>query len=388
MLVWLDCPPGGEQNSSMPALTTFPRLRRTFAWVFFFFAGILLPLVANSAETRLPDYFLRSWKTDNGLPDNAVTAAVQTRDGYLWIGTYGGLARFDGATFTIFNSGKEPGLQSDRITSLSEDKDGTLWIGHERGDLTRYRDGKFEPQNAHESGTRRKISAIGTDEAGDVWMLNEEGTLVRVRDGATCALPNTDGVTEMARDKEGRLWIASGGRLATLTQGRLRTNDPAIFGGYIQGLCPSHDGGVWIVSDRQVKKWSGSTVLEDRGTNPCSATVLAMVETGDGTLAMGSSSDGLYLLFTNRAFLHFNHENGFPNNWIRCVAEDREGTLWVGAGSVGLVALRSGNVQTLDAPDHWQGRMILSAAASRDGWSPPPRNGSATSISAMSSSAT
>jgi signal transduction histidine kinase/streptogramin lyase len=65
--------------------------------------------------------------------------------------------------------------------------------------------------------------------------------------------------------------------------------------------------------------------------------------------------------------LHFNHANGFPNDWIRCLAEDHEGNLWVGAGSVGVIALRPSKVQTLDAPDHWQGRVVLSATTSRDG---------------------
>ncbi len=327
----------------------------------------LAGLVAQGAESILPDYFIRPWRTDNGLPDNAVTAIVQTHDGYLWFGTYGGLARFDGAQFVIFNSANEPGLQSDRITSLSEDANGVLWIGHERGDLTCYRNGTFEPQKTRESGVRRKISAINTDGAGAVWMLNEEGTLVRVRDGLKCALPNTDGVAEMARDQEGNLWIASGGRLAELTDGRLQTNDPAVYGGYIQGLCGSRDGGIWIVSDGMVKKWNAGAVTENRGTNPCTATVIEMVETHNGCLAMGTSSDGLYLLFPNHAILHFNHANGLPNDWIRSVAEDREGTLWVGVGSAGVVAIRPGSIKTLEAPDHWQGRAILSAATSRDG---------------------
>lgn len=351
----------------MPASPKASRLCRWFARGYFLWACLFLVFAAGGAEPSPPDYFSRPWRTDNGLPDNAVTAIVQTHDGYLWLGTYGGLARFDGNRFISYNSANEPGLQSDRITSLYEDADGTLWIGHERGDLTCYRNGIFEPQKSRETGVRRKISAIGVDDTGATWMLNEEGTLVRVRDGAKCALPNTDGVAEMARDNKGTLWIASGGHLATLVQGRLEPKDPAVYGGYIQGLCASRDGGVWIVSDGRVKKWNGGVVTEDRGTNPCNATVVAMVETRSGCLAMGTSSDGLYLLFTNRAVLHFNHDHGLPNDWIRCLAEDREGTLWVGAGSGGAIALRPGKIRTLDAPDHWQGRVILSATASRDG---------------------
>lgn len=352
------------------SITVFiSRLRRICAWTFVGCLSFLCPVAASAADFNFsrPNYFIRTWTTENGLPDNAVTAMVQTREGYLWLGTYGGLARFDGARFVVFNSAQEPGLQSDRITSLSEDANGALWIGHERGDLTCYRNGHFEPQEIRKTGVRRKISAIGTDTAGDTWTLNEEGTLVRLRDGATCALPNTDGVVQMARDRDGKLWIASGGRLGTLVQGRLQTNDPSVFGSYVQGICASRDGGVWVLGNELVRKWNGGAVTEDRGVNPCNVGVTAMLETRDGTLAMGTSSDGLYLLFTNRAFLHFNHENGFPNDWIRSLAEDREGTLWVGAGSVGTMALRPGKARTLEAPDNWRGRVILSTTVSCDG---------------------
>jgi signal transduction histidine kinase/ligand-binding sensor domain-containing protein len=346
-------------------------LRDLYARSFWFFFLFFLAGAIVEAEPALPNYFVRSWKTDNGLPDNAVTAALQTRDGYLWLGTYGGLARFDGSRFAVFNSASEPGLQSDRITALYEDAKGVLWVGHERGDLTCYGDGKFESQNVQKTGARRKVLALNTDDRGDTWILNEEGTLLRLRDGAMRSLPNNDGVADMVRDRDGRLWVASGGKLAVLANERLdlltSTNTPNVFGNYIQGICPSHDGGVWIVGDGNVKKWNAFTMTEDRGTNPCNATAVAMLETSSGSLAMGTSSDGLYLLFTNRAVLHFNHANGFPNDWIRCLAEDREGTLWVGAGSAGVIALRPSIVETLDPPDHLQGRVALCATTSRKG---------------------
>lgn len=326
---------------------------------------------AGADEFQPPNYFPRSWKTENGLPDNVVTAVLQTRDGYLWVGTYGGLVRFDGLRFTVFNSASTPGLQSDRITSLFEDANGALWVGHERGDLTCYRDGKFESLAVHETGARRKITFLGVGPDGDIWMLDEEGTLVRARDGATCALPNTDGVAELAQDSRGNLFVASGGQLAVVENGRLKilsnTNDANGVGGYVQGVCRARDGGLWVVSDRRVRKWNGQTLAEDRGGNPGNATVVAMLETKSGALAMGTSSDGLYLLFPNRTVLHFCQTNGFPNNWIRCLHEDREGTLWVGAGTTGLTALRPGKIETLESPDHWQGRVALSVTAAHDG---------------------
>src|SRR3954469_11253001 len=83
------------------------------------------------------------WTTEKGLPQNSVTAILQTRDGYLWVGTFGGLARFDGLKFTIFDTGNSPGLKSNRIIALFEDHTGVLWIGTEQGGLSRYSQGAF-----------------------------------------------------------------------------------------------------------------------------------------------------------------------------------------------------------------------------------------------------
>jgi ligand-binding sensor domain-containing protein/signal transduction histidine kinase len=351
-----------------PAVVSAKIAVRTFVLAaFVFLAGFW----ARAADPEIPDYFPRTLSTENGLPDNAVTAVLQTRDGYLWIGTYGGLARFDGVRFTVFNTSTQPGLQSDRITSLYEDPRGALWIGHERGDLTCYRDGKFEAQEIRGTGIRRKISAIGSDRNGALWLLNEEGTLLRTRDGATRSLPNSDGAAQMAQDSAGTIWVASGGKIAFIEQGQLTPLVTESGGGpvvsYAQGICASREGGLWIVGDGRVRRWNDHAWAQDRGPNPCNSTLTAMIETRSGCLAMGTVDSGLYLLFPNGVVRHFSQAEGFPHDWIRCLNEDREGTLWTGAGSDGLVALHPGKVETLGPPDHWQGRVALSTTAARDG---------------------
>lgn len=81
-------------------------------------------------------YVHQAWTTDDGLPQNSASALVQTRDGYLWIGTYQGLVRFDGHRFTVFEAATTEGLRGDRITTFVEDRDGVLWIGTETGGLS------------------------------------------------------------------------------------------------------------------------------------------------------------------------------------------------------------------------------------------------------------
>src|SRR5258708_4325623 len=93
----------------------------------------LFQIPAQAVDSSPPNYFMRVWQAENGLPQNKVTAVVQTRDGYIWIGTYSGLARFDGMRFAIFDDKNTPQMRNSRVTDLFETEDGTLWIGHENG---------------------------------------------------------------------------------------------------------------------------------------------------------------------------------------------------------------------------------------------------------------
>src|SRR4051812_11249054 len=94
-------------------------------------------LLANTTFgfTDAQSYRIRSWKAEDGLPQNSVTSILQTRDGYLWLGTFNGLTRFDGVQFTVQVPENTPGLPSNRILALFEDHDGALVIGTEAGQL-------------------------------------------------------------------------------------------------------------------------------------------------------------------------------------------------------------------------------------------------------------
>src|ERR1035441_2277504 len=118
-----------------------------------------------------------------GVEQNPVTSVVQTRDGYLWLGTYTGLLRFDGVRVTTFDSATTRGLLNSRITSLYEDPDGVLWIGHETGELTRLSGGEFRAMGRTRGWLGGALEAISADENGDLWLLNDTGFLFRQRDG-------------------------------------------------------------------------------------------------------------------------------------------------------------------------------------------------------------
>ncbi len=90
----------------------------------------------------ITQYAHQVWKTDQGLPQNSIQAILQTRDGYIWLGTERGLVRFDGVQFTVFDKGNSPGLRNSNAQALYQDRDGNLWVGT-WGGLHRFRNGVF-----------------------------------------------------------------------------------------------------------------------------------------------------------------------------------------------------------------------------------------------------
>ena len=109
-------------------------------------ACLLLMLLSTGLSIQAQDLDSRYLMTQimvEGLPQNSINAIVQTRDGYLWMTTFGGLVRFDGISYTVFDVANTPALPSNRMVALYEDRAGVLWIGHEGGDLTRYQDAVF-----------------------------------------------------------------------------------------------------------------------------------------------------------------------------------------------------------------------------------------------------
>ena len=71
------------------------------------------------------EYRFDSWTTDNGLPQVSVNSIRQTRDGFIWMTTFGGLVRYDGLRFQVFNTGNTKGLKASRFSRLEEDAEGT-----------------------------------------------------------------------------------------------------------------------------------------------------------------------------------------------------------------------------------------------------------------------
>ncbi|MEJ5237748.1 MAG: two-component regulator propeller domain-containing protein [Limisphaera sp.] len=343
---------------------------RRWAWwtVLVWLLGIRL----GAGEEAAPAYFFQVWGTDEGLPQSSVAALAQTREGYLWLGTYAGLVRFDGVRFVVFDAGNTPGLSSSRVTALYEDAEGRLWVGHENGSVSVRESGRFRPVPVPPGWGTGKVLAIVADEQEQIWLVDEEGLLVRVSDGRRL-LPETGGgrgLVSVARGANKEVWIARNGRVSRLWRGEVA---PVAFEkegepGFVQGICASRRGGFWVSYSGELARWAGGRWQETRNRAPWYSTgVPVMLELSDGTVAAATTEAGLFLVPPRGQALHFTRTNGLPQDWVRSLCEDHEGNLWAGVGSAGLVAVRPSKVWTPAPPDRWQGRAVLCVMADRRG---------------------
>lgn len=337
----------------------------------------LLPLVATSsfaATTLAEGYSIRVWRTEDGLPQNIVTSAVQTQDGYLWFGTHGGLARFDGERFQVFDTANTPELSDRRINCLFEDEKGTIWIGQESDVVSRTKEGRFKRWSFSSDVANDRYIGIGSDEQGRLWAMRLSGSVDSLDDQhriPSPIAPEFGGIMAWSRNDRGNTWLIENWRAFRLENGRLAPTGfdrpPDLQGVY--GLASSRDGGAWVYLDHRIRKWDGRRWTEDRGPFPGPADAAAScLELQDGTLAIGTIHSGLYLIFgDNKPAVHLDQTNGLAQNWVRFLYQDREGNLWVGVGNAGLAAIRPTALSVLNSPDRWQGYSVHCVAAGEHG---------------------
>jgi len=299
--------------------------------------------LALDPHKSLTQYSRTVWSQEHGLPQDTIRAIAQTSDGYLWLGTDEGLARFDGYEFAVFNkdSGDLPG---NSITALAAAPDGSLWIGTSDG-LTCYRDKRFRTYTTKQGLPDNAITALTADHAGTLWIVAgvylsryQGGTFTNLAPGPD--LPVT-AVRAVREDWHGDLWVGGFGGVGKLVGGRfLPVVDAAGLGGNIvtSMLLDRHDN-LWLGGSLGLIERSPAGKIRrytERDGLP-NAFVRALWEDRDGNIWVGTNA-GLARM-TAGHLVTSSGEGGFPREMVRCVFEDREGDLWVSSNS-GLNRLR------------------------------------------------
>src|SRR5579872_7115397 len=289
--------------------TTVGRARSVIAGVRMGMLGglLLLEALAASAAPELKPYRIDRWQMDEGLPQSSVTSIVQARDGYLWLGTFDGLARFDGMQFKVFNPNNAPGLASRRIVQLHEDRLGVLWIATEEGDLVKCADGRFHAYLPPHRGTAKFIRNFADTADGALWMRTEEAQLVRFAAGQFTVVStnwNLRGtvVNGMVTDSSGQLWVSTDKELAVWRDGTFDIvwNPTRGENLGIDPLAPSRLGGCWVAGKGRLRRFDHGGWVADYGAYPWSkGGSSCALEDRRGQLWIGTYGSGLFCYDTN-----------------------------------------------------------------------------------------
>ena len=303
-------------------------------WVF-----LVCSVASGVAGGPDSNWSLRSWQVDNGLPDNIVTGVAQTADGYLWVATHGGLARFDGVRFT---SWPLP-VPSDRFNSLVRTlmlgREDRLWLALETaGGLVIGLSDRATNVLDAASGVHNSCPVVMVETPeGTEWVSYADGSVCSIAKGKAKLLGPRDGLDGsglcwLTAEADGHLWFAKAGRVGIFRDGHFETcfalNEETIR------IAPTRPGGIWILAGRRLLKCTDGKMPIAVGELPASWVSIApsvIYEDREGGLWLGTIAGGLF---------HWDGKVMVPvpitHHDITSLMEDREGNLWVGTEGGGL----------------------------------------------------
>ncbi|MBI4324399.1 MAG: hypothetical protein HY674_03975 [Chloroflexi bacterium] len=317
-------------------------------------------------------YHLDVWTERDGLPQGCVQAITQTREGYLWIGTRDGLARFDGVAFTVFNAENTPGLRANDIRSLFADQAGRLWIGTFNGGLSRFHEGKFTCFTQADGLPSNGVLNLCEDRQGALWMVTWNG-LARFQSGVFTAYGATNGLAgrrtwSLCEDKQGRLWIGTSRALNSFSEGRFSVH-PVKAGLVHHGLRTVYvdrDGLLWMgsIGGGLSRCHQGEIVNYTTRDGLADNKVRALYQDRDGNLWIGTW--GGLSRWCNGKMTSYRSQDGLPHDFVETLYEDREGSLWIGTRS-GLARLRDARFSVYSSKEGLANPFCKCVFAGRDG---------------------
>ena len=329
-----------------------PRTPGCQIWVKAALCLAVLALGASEPESHanaLSDYVVERVAT---VPQVTIRAIAQTQDGYLWLGTYKGLIRWDGVRAITFDVANTAGLSSDAVYALHEDRAGNLWIGTDDGGVIRHRGGDFRSFGEAEGLTESEVRAICEDREGKLWVGTRRGLFYQTNDSfalfQTTNLLANPKVTALAAAPDGSLWIGTSTALFRLKNGNTeRLPKPAE--GYVQGLAIDAHEVLWVTLDST----KNLHILTDSGgvqvENSSGPFFYHWYQPGrGGTFLLADFNGRLCRLdgLTNAVLI-----TRFEQRNLMSLREDLNGNIWVGLESHGLYRVRRKQVRTISTPD-------------------------------------
>jgi ligand-binding sensor domain-containing protein len=334
------------------------------------------PAAASQRQLSMPDYVQDIWESSEGtLPHPTVTTLLQTRDHYLWIGTYGGLVRFDGLQFQS-PEGSVPAL-SDHIRCLLETPDGALWAGTRREGVVRLEKGRSLVLTKKDGLGGNDIRALAVTQDGTVWVATPGGISARAPSGAMRTYTDKDGlpsnsVFALHTDPDGTLWAGTEAFGLVRWDGALFR--PVALPVPSEAVTATETAGTGrrvvtsIARDSAGVLWVGTPVgllRVPHGAAPGEKAADLLFPSRSGGLWVTTNA-GLVRVLGDGTVRRYTVDEGLLHNSVLSVYEDGEGSVWIGT-RIGLARLRPRVIETYTRRDGVALDLMTSVLETRSG---------------------
>jgi signal transduction histidine kinase/streptogramin lyase len=327
------------------------------------------PVFALDAALDARQYLHTAWKIRDGFIKGRILALAQSPDGYLWLGTELGLLRFDGVRTVPWQLPPNQRLPSTAIVSLLVARDGTLWIGTDRG-LASWKDGRLIRYEALEGSS---TGALLEDREGSIWTIAfaNKWSLCQVeKTRVTCHGEDGgagEGALGLYEDRMGRLWVGTSTGLWRWKPGTPMFYPLAPQNNGIQGLSEGSDGSLLISHTGGIRRFvDGRAEMKYPFPSSLSGVEsLRLLRDRDGGLWAGTSTRGLVHVHNGVTDL-FSQTDGLSGDDVSAILEDREGNVWI-ATEGGLDRFRASPVVSYTPHQGLSSGRINSVLASSDG---------------------
>ena len=348
------------------------------------FLACLLAVAASGsfptpARAHEREYYFDRLDDSHGLVQNTIRVVTQTRDGMLWVVTQGGLHRYDGYQFDLFEHTADgvTSLPDSPITAVAEDDTGNLWVASSANGVSRLDPigrvfTSFSlPEDAPQRYEREAVQALAFDADHRLWIGNRDGlewldptTGKRERVGAESANEAMGAVSALHLASNGTLWIATGKGLSRIARNSTRVEAVAReVVTDVRSLIETRDQSIHVGGSLGLHRIDPNAgTVEWLWRNPGTLPVTAISEDHAGRMWLAIRGEGL-VAFDPRSkqdkWLRASEEmpEDLPQREINTLFVDRSGLLWVGGDSLGLARVD---------PDGATFRFILDSEASRE----------------------
>jgi len=362
-------------------------------------------LISFSAYTQ--QYNFISYSIEEGLAQSQIRAVSQDNEGYLWIGTLGGLSKFDGINFQNFSTNE--GLLHNQINAIYNDSKGNIWLGTQGG-LSVYDGNTFTNYKFKEELSQHFVLSIAEDKTGKMWFAtggglgyyeNNEFTYVKLpngdrnnyvrnifvdeddnkwvatRNGVSIIDPQlniTDTIkdvnaTQVFLDENKTVWCSTfrEGVIHLVKNNCIKyTTDEGLISNSIRGFVQRKDGAIWFTSKKGVSKLKNNVIknfTEKDGLK--NNNIRTIMEDEEGNLFLGSDGGGL-IKFTNENFMSYTEDGVIESNVVMSVLEDFNRNIWVSTHENGVGVFTSKGFELFTVEDGLGNNTVWCSLVSKD----------------------